>query len=119
MIHKILNKFILTITGLLIALEAHAIVRENPATKLFFSFGNDNRNDPQTLIKIATNFVLAIAGLIALLYLIWGGFEYLMAGANEDLAKTAKKRVRNSLIGLIIILLSYTIVSVVIRELSR
>jgi hypothetical protein len=93
-----------------------AVLRGNPAGDLFINFNSNNPND---VLLAIINLLLGIAGSVALLYLMIGGFMYITAGVNEDLSKRGKLYVRNSIIGLIIIVLSYTIVSVVYRELVR
>jgi hypothetical protein len=71
------------------------------------------------LILQIINIVLAISGSMAVLFMIIGGFQYILSGANEDLAKRGKTTLTNSVIGLIIIVLSYTVVSVVYNTLTN
>jgi hypothetical protein len=59
------------------------------------------------------NIALALAGLIAVLFLIIGGFRYITAGGNEDAASSAKKIILNAVIGIIVIILSFVVVRVV------
>jgi amino acid transporter len=56
---------------------------------------------------------LGLAGLIAVAMLVYGGFRYITSAGNEDIAKDAKRTITNSIIGLIIIILSFVIVTVV------
>ena len=64
------------------------------------------------------NIALALAGLIAVLYLVIGGFRYITAGGNEDAAGSAKKIILNAVIGIIVIILSFVIVRVVSSALT-
>ena len=59
------------------------------------------------------NILLAIAVTVAILFLVIGGFQFLLAGANSELAKRGRQTLTNAIIGLVIIILSYVIVSVV------
>lgn len=59
------------------------------------------------------NIALALAGLIAVLFMIIGGFRYITAGGNQDNAELGKKTILNSVIGIIVIILSFVIVRVV------
>ncbi len=59
------------------------------------------------------NILLAVAGLIAVLVLIIGGFRYVTSFGNEEVTSTAKKMILNAVIGIIIIILSFVIVRVV------
>jgi hypothetical protein len=65
------------------------------------------------LIIRVINFLLAIAASIAILFIIIGGFRYIISAGNPDGAKAGKQTLFNAVIGLAIIILSYVIVSVV------
>lgn len=72
----------------------------------------------------ATGFVFAIidvlllvAGVIAVLFLIIGGFRYITAHGNEEQAEGAKKTILHAIIGLIVIILSFVIVQVISQAL--
>lgn len=65
------------------------------------------------LIKLVINWMLALAGLIAVLFLIVGGFWYITSAGNEEQAEKGKGTVINAIIGIIIIVLSWVIVNVV------
>ncbi len=59
------------------------------------------------------NIALAVAGLIAVLFLIIGGFRYITSAGNEETAEQAKKIITNAIIGIVIIILSFVIVRVI------
>ncbi len=62
---------------------------------------------------------LSIVGIIAVAFLIYGGFRYITSAGNDEVAESAKKIIQNAIIGLIVIILSYIIVVVVINALVR
>lgn len=64
------------------------------------------------------NIALALAGLIAVLFLIIGGFRYITAGGNEEASSSAKKIILNAVIGIIVIILSFVVVRVVSNTLT-
>ncbi len=64
------------------------------------------------IVKI-TNWVLGFGASIAILFIIYGGFLYLTAAGNEKQAESAKQTLTYAVIGLIVILLAYVIVSLV------
>jgi len=66
-------------------------------------------------ITIIINWVLGFAALIAVLFLIYGGILYVTASGNTDRAKSARQTIMYAVIGLIVIVLSYFIVSLVIN----
>jgi uncharacterized membrane protein len=59
------------------------------------------------------NIALAVAGLIAVLFLIIGGFRYITAAGNEETAESAKKIILNAVIGIVVIILAFVIVRVI------
>jgi hypothetical protein len=65
-----------------------------------------------TLIELFTTVVrwlLLIAGIIAVLYLIFGGFQYLTAGGDSDRVTKAKTTIVNAIIGIIVIALAFAV----------
>jgi hypothetical protein len=67
------------------------------------------------IADVVVRLLLPIAGIIAVLFLVIGGFQYMFAGANEDNAEHGKKTVRYAITGLVIIILSYVVVTVVVN----
>lgn len=71
---------------------------------------------PAFLAKIGLNvieFMLQLVGYLAVGFIMYGGFKYIIgAGAPEDIVK-AKKTILNAVIGLIISIFSIAIVNVV------
>jgi len=70
------------------------------------------------LILRGINILLAIAATLAILYLIIGGYQYITSAGNEEAAKKGQTTVVNALIGIAIIVLSFTIVTLVSRTVS-
>lgn len=62
------------------------------------------------IIKI----ILTIVGVLALILCIYGGFLWMTAGGSEEAVDKAKKTLVNGAIGLVIVLMSYTITSFII-----
>ncbi|OGE82384.1 MAG: hypothetical protein A3B10_02815 [Candidatus Doudnabacteria bacterium RIFCSPLOWO2_01_FULL_44_21] len=66
-----------------------------------------------TFVLRIINIALAIAGLIAVLFLIIGGFRYITSAGNEETAEQAKKIITNAIIGIVVIILAFVIVRVI------
>lgn len=66
-----------------------------------------------SLLMRIIQILLAVAGLIAVVFLIVGGFRYITAGGNEESAESGKKTIINAIIGIVIIILSFVIVRVI------
>lgn len=69
-------------------------------------------------ISWITNMALGFAGVIAVVFIIVGGYMYLTSAGNEEAAEKGRKVLTNSIIGLIIIILSATIIRIVANTLD-
>ena len=58
-------------------------------------------------------------GFFALLFLLWGGILYITSGGKEEKIQKATHTLRNAIIGILIIILSFTIISIVGKILGR
>lgn len=112
---------LIILIGLAVALPALAEIT-NPARGIFVDFGGTCPPDatPNTpcnsfgyLLTFFIRQILLFAGVLAVLFVIIGGFQYITAGVNQELAETGKKTLTNAIIGLVIIILSYAIVTVI------
>ena len=65
-----------------------------------------------SLINNALPYIFAIAGIILLLYLIWGGFDYLLSMGDPKKAEAGKGRITNALVGFLIIFVAYWVVQI-------
>jgi len=72
----------------------------------------------EQLIQRIIRWVIGLTGSIALVILIYAGFRYLTAGADEEKAKNAKKMLWWAIIGLAVILASAGIVNSVMYALG-
>jgi len=71
----------------------------------------------KTLRELAVtiiNYVLGFLGLIAVAMIIYGGVSYVTAAGDQTKVDNAKKVIMYAIIGLVIVILSYAIVSAVL-----
>lgn len=61
------------------------------------------------------DLVSALAGTLCVLMLLYGGFQYMMSGLNDD-KESAKKTLRYALTGLAVSFLAYLIVNLVFSQ---
>lgn len=57
-------------------------------------------------------FVIGISGLVAVLFLVVGGFQLIMSGASEGQEK-AKNTIKYALIGMVVVLVAWVLVNLV------
>ncbi len=94
---------------LALPLAASAISYLDPSDSL--GLGTADLKD--TVINII-NWVLGLLGIVAVIMVLYGGFQWLTAGGSEDKVASAKKILQSAVIGLIIILLAWAIVNYVL-----
>ena len=75
--------------------------------------GLPSDNTATTFIFRIIQILLVVAGIIAVIFLIIGGFRYITAGGNEESSEAARKTLTNAIIGLVIIILAFVIVNVI------
>lgn len=67
----------------------------------------------EELAILIIQYCLGIAGLVAVVFLIMGGFSYITAAGNEEQTKKATKTLLNAVIGLVIIFAAFAIVNTI------
>jgi TRAP-type C4-dicarboxylate transport system permease small subunit len=77
-----------------------------------------NSGGIQGLINNIFNIAYGAAGLVAVAYLIVGGYQYITSQGNPDATATAKGTIVNAITGLIIILASYLIIRFALDQLE-
>lgn len=64
-----------------------------------------------TTITSIVNYVIGIVAIIAVVMIVYAGYLYITAGMNEDNVKKAKTMLLWGVIGVVIVVLSYSIVT--------
>ncbi len=65
-----------------------------------------------SVVSNAIPFIFPIAGVILLLYLVWGGFDILTSMGDSKKVEAAKGKVTNAIVGFLIIFFAYWIVQI-------
>ena len=119
---KNMKKLIATTTGLiattLISAQALAVTL-NPCPSdatgdmtNFRTLCTKNAGDLGTVIGSIITGILVIAVVVALLFLIWGGFKWITSGGDKTKVQTARDTIIAAIIGLIIAFLAFFIIRV-------
>ncbi len=77
--------------------------------------GNDVRVTVARIIRTA----MGLLGIVAVVIILWGGFEWMTAGGGEEKVESAKKRIFAGVIGLAIILSAYALATWIINSLVQ
>lgn len=69
------------------------------------------------IVSTLIGVVLSVLGIIFLVLIVVSGYQWMMAGGNEETIKSAKKRLTNAVIGLVIVLAAWAITVFIFRNL--
>lgn len=53
--------------------------------------------------------VITVGGIAFIIYLVWGGIEYLTSGGDKAKIDDAQKKITSSIIGVVVLVASYAI----------
>jgi hypothetical protein len=70
------------------------------------------------IIPRAINLMLFIVGILAIIFLIFGGIRYVISGGDKTKVDAAKNTILYAIVGLIVAILGYAVVSWVIGVLG-
>ncbi|HOZ53204.1 MAG TPA: pilin [bacterium] len=66
-------------------------------------------------LGIIVNVILSLLGIIFVVLMIVGGFQWMTAGGNEEAVKKAQSRIKNAIIGLVVVVSAYAIWNLIDR----
>lgn len=66
------------------------------------------------LVYYVVNTLISLAGLVAIFYVVWGGAQMLLSAGAPDKVQAAKQTIWNAILGLVLVLMAYLIVSFVV-----
>ena len=67
-----------------------------------------------TALETGVNIVFMFAGIVALIFVVYGGFKYVISGGDPQKVAAAKDTIVYAVIGLIVALSSFIIIRLVI-----
>lgn len=84
-----------------------------------FPTGAKRALDIPTTVHLVINWALYIAAIIAVVFVIIGGFMYMTSAGDPGKATKGRTTLTNALIGLVIIVMSYMLVQIVYNFLTK
>lgn len=72
----------------------------------------------QQAIQQITNIFIYTVGSVAILFLIVGGFRFIIAAGNPESVQAARTTITYVIIGLVIVILSYPTVQFIVKQLG-
>lgn len=67
----------------------------------------------QIIVLNVISLFFAVGGIGVIIYFIWGAVDWIMSGGDKEKIAGARKKMTNSLIGLLLLSLSFAIIRVV------
>lgn len=67
------------------------------------------------LANIAVAYALVIAAFLAVIFIFWGGINFILSGGKDEKVKAAVNTIRYAIIGLLIVIFSFSIVAIIGR----
>ena len=108
-----MKKPLLFLTSCFLFLVAYVSTARAAITNTAVPGGSSPDASPkQFAVTIATLWqtLILVGGLAFLLYFLWGGLEWIMAGGDKGKIETARGKITQGLIGLVILAASYVII---------
>jgi hypothetical protein len=65
-----------------------------------------------SVVSEALKYIFPVAGILLFLYLIWGGFDYLVSMGDPKKAEAGKNKITHAVIGFLIIFAAFFIVQI-------
>jgi hypothetical protein len=106
------------ITAVMMLAPVVALAQVNVNTIPGTTFGLGTADLQSTVVKIV-QWVLGFLGLVALIMIIYGVFGAFFAGGDEDKVAFAKKTIIAAVIGLVVVLIAWAIVTFVVAQTGR
>jgi hypothetical protein len=107
---KARNTILNALIGAVISFGAMGIVNEITGV-------TNAASDPQSLIKGILNAAYQLAAVVAVIVIIISGFKLIVGGDNPNTVSNAKTNITYAIIGLIVVLLAFSITSYVLGKL--
>jgi len=91
--------------------------RSRSQVAAFQSEANFSSAPAENIIATIIKTALSLLGILFIILMIYSGYQWMTAGGNEDTVKKSRSRIINAVIGLVIIVLAYSITAFVFRSL--
>lgn len=89
------------------------------------AFGDTNITTPSgfatdfgVMLNAVLSFVMLLAALLVLFYLIWGGIEWITSGGDKGKTESARNKITAAVIGIIILAAAFAILQLVLTFLG-
>lgn len=110
--------FLVFLFSILIPYVALGAIKLNLDYPQFGGFDLEKNQSLPEIIAWVYYFIVGIAALSAFIMLVWGGVQWLISGAIPAQASDARDKIKNALLGLLLVLGSFLIIQLINPELT-
>jgi len=111
----ILSAFVLAFAVFMIgdAVMAQDLISpsDNPSS---VSSATGGESSFRSIVLTIVNFILSFLGIIAVLFVIYGGFLYVTSAGNSEKVDQGKKIITYAVVGIVIILISFALINTIL-----
>lgn len=75
--------------------------------------------DPATILGRLIGALIGFVGALLFFYMLYGGFLWMTAGGAKEKVQSAQQVIKNAIIGIVIVALSYAISNYVIENIAK
>ena len=110
-----------TVVAIALAAPFMALAQVNNAqdANIPTAFGLGTNTDVRGAVVKVVAYILSFLGLIAVLIVLYGGFQWMTAAGNEEKVTSARATLTAGLIGLVIVLAAYALTQFVISSITN
>jgi hypothetical protein len=101
-----------------VAIQPKSILTSDGSTPGDFAAPAGFADNMGSFINGVLSFVMVIAALLVLFYLIWGGIEWITSGGDKGKTESARNKITAAVIGIIILAASFAILQLVLTFLG-
>ena len=76
-------------------------------------------NNVAIIINNIIAILISVAGLIAIIFVIVGGFNFVLSSGNPEKANSARSTLINALIGLVIAIMARVVIEIIYNRLTK
>ena len=119
MTKQLIRRVAATAAAIAVLAPLAAIAAVDTGSELGATFGLGTGTDVKQAIINIVGFLLTFLGLIAVVIILYGGFQWMTSAGNEERVTSARSTLTAGLIGLIIILAAFAITQFVINTIIK
>jgi len=82
----------------------------NALKGIYLSWGKLTSLTPEEIPNVIIQMLVGLVGVVGLLAILWGGYQYMTAAGNEEQEAKAKKTIFYAILGIVVIGAAYAIV---------